>query len=81
MRKEIKRMTLIAYDNDDVEIVDHEGFLFPPTLAVIFDDFNGCGIFNCGPWSMKELSQSLIRLGAQVAVGDVVHVSKEGTNE
>jgi len=81
MRKELKRMTLIAYDDNTVEIVDVQGFMFPPTLAAVWDDFNGVGVFNTGPWTASEVSQSLIRLSMQIATGNVVHISEERTNE
>lgn len=70
MPNEIKRMTLVANDDNSVEIHDAQGFMFPPTLIIVFDDFNGIGVFNAGHWSVKEVSQSLAQLSLQIAAGD-----------
>lgn len=69
----IKRLTLTAYDDNTVEISDAQGFLFPPTLVVVMDDFNGVGIFNAGPWSTQEVIGELSGVARQIATGEARH--------
>ena len=79
MPTEIKRMTMVAYDDNTVEVVDEHGFPFPPTLIVTFDDFNGAAIFNAGPWDLEEVMHALAHLAMGMRNGHGQHYEPETT--